>query len=67
MRLLAQGQSLTEIAAELDASYKTIANSCTGIKARILVQRTGDLIRIAIEMHSGAPGNTQTETLELKT
>jgi DNA-binding NarL/FixJ family response regulator len=34
LRLLAQGNTLHEIANELGASYKTIANSCTGIKER---------------------------------
>jgi len=53
LRLLAQGNTLSEIAAQLGASYKTIANSCTGIKDKLMVERTGDLIRIAIEMHAG--------------
>jgi DNA-binding NarL/FixJ family response regulator len=52
LRLLAQGNTLSEIAARLGASYKTIANSCTGIKEKLMVERTGDLIRIAIEMHA---------------
>jgi two-component system invasion response regulator UvrY len=59
MRLLAQGQTLTEISSKLGVSYKTIANSCTGIKGKLHIQRTGDLIRLAIEMHSNevrAPG-----------
>jgi DNA-binding NarL/FixJ family response regulator len=53
LRLLAQGKTLSEIATELGSPYKTIANSCTGIKNKLMVERTGDLIRIAIEMHSG--------------
>jgi two-component system invasion response regulator UvrY len=53
MRLLAQGQTLTEIASNLGVSYKTIANSCTGLKNKLYIQRTGDLIRLAIEMHTG--------------
>lgn len=53
LRLLAQGNTLSEIAAQLGVSYKTIANSCTGIKDKLMVERTGDLIRIAIEMHAG--------------
>jgi len=53
LRLLAQGNTLSEIAAGLGVSYKTIANSCTGIKEKLMVERTGDLIRIAIEMHTG--------------
>lgn len=52
LRLLAQGNTLSEIAAQLGASYKTIANTCTLIKEKLMVERTGDLIRIAIEMHA---------------
>jgi hypothetical protein len=39
--------------AKLGASDKTIANSCTGIKEKLMVERTGELIRVAIEMHAG--------------
>jgi DNA-binding NarL/FixJ family response regulator len=52
LRLLAQGNTLSQIAASIGVSYKTIANSCTGIKEKLAVERTGDLIRIAIEMHA---------------
>ncbi|MDB5394338.1 MAG: DNA-binding response regulator [Rhodospirillales bacterium] len=50
MRLLAEGRSLAEIAAELGVSYKTIANTCSQIKAKLGVARTADLIRLSIEM-----------------
>jgi len=53
LRLLAQGKTLSDIARDLGAPYKTIANACTGIKNKLMVERTGELIRIAIEMHSG--------------
>jgi DNA-binding NarL/FixJ family response regulator len=53
LRLLARGNTLSQIAAELGASYKTIANACTGIKEKLMVERTGELIRVAIEMHAG--------------
>ena len=52
LRLLAQGHTLSEIATCIGVSYKTIANSCTGIKEKLAVERTGDLIRIAVEMHA---------------
>jgi DNA-binding NarL/FixJ family response regulator len=52
LRLLAQGNTMSEIAAQLGASYKTIANTCTGLKQKLMVERTGDLIRLAIEMHA---------------
>ena len=52
LRLLAEGNTLAEIAAQLAASYKTIANACTGIKEKLMVERTADLIRVAIEMNA---------------
>jgi two-component system invasion response regulator UvrY len=48
LRLLADGRSLTEIADALALGYKTVANACTGIKAKLGVSRTADLIRYAI-------------------
>ncbi len=50
LRLLAQGRSMTEIADALAISYKTVANACTGIKAKLGVSRTADLVRFAIEI-----------------
>ncbi len=52
LRLLAQGKSLTDISASLNVSYKTIANCCTALKQKLMVERTGDLIRVALEMHA---------------
>jgi DNA-binding NarL/FixJ family response regulator len=49
MRLLANGKSLTEIAAELGVAYKTAANLCSQIKTKLGVSRTADLVRLAIE------------------
>jgi DNA-binding NarL/FixJ family response regulator len=49
LRLLAAGSSLAEIAEALGASYKTIANTCTLIKSKLGVDRTADLVRLAIE------------------
>jgi two-component system invasion response regulator UvrY len=50
LRLLGEGRSLAEIAAELGVGYKTIANTCSQIKAKLGVSRTADLIRLSIEM-----------------
>jgi two-component system invasion response regulator UvrY len=50
MRLLSEGRSLAEIATELGVGYKTIANTCSQIKAKLGVARTADLIRLSIEM-----------------
>jgi len=52
LRLLAQGKSMSEISAALSISYKTVANICTSLKQKLMAERTGDLIRIAVEMHS---------------
>ena len=49
MRLLALGSSLTQIAAALGVAYKTVANTCTGIKEKLGVTQTADLIRISID------------------
>jgi two-component system, NarL family, invasion response regulator UvrY len=55
LRLLGEGSSLQQIADALGLSYKTIANTCGQIKAKLGVQRTAELIRIAIENRI-APG-----------
>ena len=52
MRLLAKGKGLSDIADALGISYKTVANTCTAIKQKLLVERTSDLIRVAVEMHA---------------
>ena len=49
LRLLATGSSLAQIAEAIGASYKTVANSCTLIKAKLGVARTADLVRLAIQ------------------
>ncbi len=49
MRLLGDGQSLSSIAAALGVTYKTIANTCSQIKAKLGVARTADLVRLSIE------------------
>jgi two-component system invasion response regulator UvrY len=58
LRLLGEGSSLQQIADALGLSYKTIANTCGQIKAKLGVQRTAELIRIAVESRIGsAEGN----------
>jgi DNA-binding NarL/FixJ family response regulator len=49
LRLLGEGRSLTEIAAALGIGYKTVANACTQLKAKLAVTRTADLVRVAVE------------------
>jgi DNA-binding NarL/FixJ family response regulator len=54
MRLLAQGRTLSQIAETVGISYKTAANNCSQIKAKLGAASTADLIRIAIQ--SGLTG-----------
>ncbi len=48
LRLLAAGNSLTEIGEALGIAYKTVANTLSRIKEKLVVTHTADLIRIAI-------------------
>jgi len=48
LRLLAAGNSLSEIAAKLGLAYKTVANTLSRIKEKLGAGQTSDLIRIAI-------------------
>lgn len=50
LRLLGDGRGLAEIADALGVSYKTVANACTAIKAKLGVARTAELVRLAIEL-----------------
>jgi two-component system invasion response regulator UvrY len=49
LRLLGDGRSLRQIADALGLSYKTVANNSAQIKAKLGVQRTAELIRIAVQ------------------
>ncbi len=49
LRLLGEGRSLQQIADSLGLSYKTIANNCGQIRAKLGVRRTADLIRLAVQ------------------
>jgi DNA-binding NarL/FixJ family response regulator len=50
MRLLAEGMTLAEIADALGIGYKTVANGCTQIKAKLGVTRTNELVRLAMTL-----------------
>jgi DNA-binding NarL/FixJ family response regulator len=56
MRLMAAGASLSEIAAAIGVSYKTVANTVSMIRTKLGVSRTADLIRLAIDMGAGVTG-----------
>ncbi|MGH6802060.1 MAG: response regulator transcription factor [Methyloceanibacter sp.] len=49
LRLLGEGYSLPRIADAIGLSYKTVANNCSHMKKKLGLERTADLIRIAIE------------------
>ena len=57
LRLLAEGSSLQQIADALGISYKTVANNCTQMKAKLGARRTADLVRIAVknDLVTGSP------------
>src|SRR5262249_21480253 len=50
LRLLGEGNSLTEIAQAIGVAYKTVANTCSIIKTKLGVERTADLIRVSMEL-----------------
>lgn len=49
LELIAQGKQYAAIAEELNVSYKTIANTCSQIKAKLGVKSLPELMRIAID------------------
>lgn len=49
LQLVGKGRSHSEIADQLNISYKTVANTCTQLKHKLGVKKLPDLIRIAIE------------------
>ena len=53
LRLLGQGKSITAISEGLGIAYKTVANICTQMKVKLGVDRTADLIRLAVETLKG--------------
>jgi two-component system invasion response regulator UvrY len=55
MHLLSNGQSLSDIAAALGVSYKTVANTCSQIKTKLGVTRIADLVRLSIECDVAKP------------
>ena len=49
LRLLAKGCTLPQIADTVGISYKTAANNCSQIKAKLGAATTADLVRLAIQ------------------
>jgi two-component system, NarL family, invasion response regulator UvrY len=50
LRRLAEGRTLSQIADTLGIGYKTAANNCSRLKARLGAASTVDLIRIAVRV-----------------
>ena len=48
LRLLGEGNSMTEISGVLGISYKTVANNLTQIKSKLDISKTAELMRFAI-------------------
>ena len=49
LRLLAKGKSMSEIAALINVSYKTVAVICSSLRTRFSARTAIELIRIAVE------------------
>ncbi|NQY26059.1 MAG: response regulator transcription factor [Piscirickettsiaceae bacterium] len=48
LRLLGEGNSMTEMSGILGISYKTVANNLTQIKSKLDISKTAELMRFAI-------------------
>jgi two-component system invasion response regulator UvrY len=55
LALLAKGKPYGEIAAELNLSYKTVANVCSELKRKLAAKNLPDLIRIAVQLVPDKP------------
>lgn len=53
---LAEGKDMVEIAHLLKVSYKTVANNCTLLKAKLGARSRADLIRMAVENRAARRG-----------
>lgn len=49
LRLIGEGLGYKEIAAQLNVSYKTVANTSTAMKRKLSARTLSDLIRVAIQ------------------
>lgn len=50
LRLIAEGQSVGDIAKRLGVAHRTAANACTQLKAKLGLERMSDLVRTAVEL-----------------
>jgi DNA-binding NarL/FixJ family response regulator len=56
LALVAEGRSYDRIAQDLGVSYKTVANTCSQLKAKLGARTLPELVRMAIEYLSSSPG-----------
>ena len=56
LALLAEGKAYGQIADELGVSYKTVANTCSQLKAKLGATNLAELIHRAIQYVAGAQG-----------
>jgi hypothetical protein len=61
--LVAEGKPYGVIAEHLHVSYKTVANTCTQLKAKLGVRTLPELMRIAIQHLPSANGRAQRSPL----
>jgi two-component system invasion response regulator UvrY len=55
LALVAEGKSYEQIARDFGVSYKTVANTCSQLKAKLGARTLPELIRMAIEYLSSSP------------
>ncbi|TCK28407.1 LuxR family two component transcriptional regulator [Ancylobacter aquaticus] len=58
LSLLAEGKDYTHIADELGISYKTVANTCSALKAKLGATSLPELVRCSIQYLSTSPVGT---------
>ncbi|MEE9319891.1 MAG: response regulator transcription factor [Granulosicoccus sp.] len=58
LRLIGAGHHHSEIADQLNLSYKTVANNCSALKSKLGAKRLPDLMRIAIEHDKYIPSTS---------
>jgi two-component system, NarL family, invasion response regulator UvrY len=61
LALVAEGKPYGVIAEHLHVSYKTVANTCTQLKAKLGVRTLPELMRIAIQHLPAASAKTPRE------
>ena len=65
LALVAEGKPYGVIAEHLHVSYKTVANTCTQLKAKLGVRTLPELMRIAIQIFRRRPRKPRASGLEL--